>query len=101
AGNPELNIILTGRNANMHNAEILVGSSTSALRPLTTVQFVAHENKTVTSPINWSDISSSGDLIVRVAVTNTAVTDYISISAVSISFPQQTDMQNLISKLFT
>lgn len=100
AGNPLLNIILTGRNANLHNVEILVGPSAGALRSLTTVQFVAHENKTISSSINWSDISATGDLVVRVAVINTAVTDYISVSAVKLNFPQQPDMQNLNSKTF-
>ncbi len=85
----------------MHNVEILVGPSTGALRSLTTTQFVAHENKTVSTSINWSDISPTGDLVVRVAVTATAVTDYISISAVRLNFPQQTDMLNLTSRLFS
>ena len=98
--NPKLEIELTGRNANMHSVEILVGPSTTTLRSLTTLQFVAHENHLVSAPLNWSDISAGGQLVVRVLVQTTAVTDFISIAAVKLQFGQQLQMQSLTSKVF-
>lgn len=99
-GSPQVEIILTGRNANVHNVDILVGPSTSALRALTQVQFVGHENKKVSSPINWADIGSDGQLVVRVSVQSTASTDYISIAAIKVVFPQQPSMGGTHAKLF-
>src|SRR5690606_37220188 len=97
---PELEIILTGRNANVHNVDIMVGASVGSLRTLSQIQFVGHESKTVTSTINWTDISPEGQLVVRVAVQETRVTDYISISAAKLRFPQQPDMGGALSKEF-
>lgn len=97
---PELEIILAGRNANVHNVDIMVGASVGSLRTLSQIQFVGHESKTVTSTINWADISPEGQLVVRVAVQETGVTDYISISAAKLRFPQQPDMGGALSKEF-
>lgn len=99
-GNPQIEIILTGRNANAHTVDILVGPTANALRTLTQVEFVRHENKNVSLPIDWTDIGSSGQLVIRVQVPATAATDYVSIAAVKVKFPQQADMEGANAKLF-
>lgn len=101
AADPVIDIILTGRNANLHNVEILVGPAANSLRSLTTTQFSAHENKKITTPINWSDISAGGQLVVRVAVQSGTVTDYVSISAVKLLYAQLPDMESKASKWLT
>lgn len=97
---PELEMVLTGRNANMHNVEIMVGPSVGTLRTLSQVQFSGHESKRVSFVIEWSDISAEGQLIVRVSVQSTGVTDYISIAAVKLRFSQQPNMDGEIAKVF-
>ena len=99
-GQPQLEVILTGRNANMHSVEILAGPSTSALRSVSAFQFVAHENKKVNLPLEWTDISGAGQVVVRVLVQSSSVTDYISIASVKLAFPQAPTMQGVTSKLF-
>lgn len=97
---PELEMVLTGRNANMHNVEIMVGPSVGTLRTLSQVQFSGHESKRVSFVIEWSDISAEGQFVVRVSVQSTGVTDYISIAAVKLRFSQQPNMDGEIAKVF-
>ncbi|UII24972.1 C25 family cysteine peptidase [Fulvivirga maritima] len=66
AGNPQLEVLLMGRDNVNHLVEILVGQSTASLRSLGTVTWSDYTAETFQSAINWSDISSSGSLTVRI-----------------------------------
>ncbi len=65
---PKIEVLLAGGNNNSHNAEIFVGASESFLRSIGTAQFNKDENFLFTTDIEWSDISDSGELAVRVNV---------------------------------
>lgn len=100
-GDPLLEVLLVGRDNVTHQAEILVGPNAGALTSLGTVTFDDYESQLFTSPINWSDINASGDLIVRVrALGFNSGNDRISVSYVRLKYPQQFDANSLGSQKF-
>ena len=99
--NPNLNIVLVGRNNREQNIDIFVGPNTGSLRQLGNAQFNAHDIFNFNSDILWTDIDASGELIVRVDVMG--ISPEISRAAVSLidlDIPQSMDMNNQNSKKF-
>ncbi len=95
---PQLQVLLAGRNETTHQVEILVGSS-SGFRSLGSLEFENFDNGLFTSDLAWADIPADGSLQVRVSVTNTT-NDRVSVSYLSLRYPQQPDMSGVSSKIF-
>ncbi len=91
-GDPQLEVLLVGRDNVTHSAEILVGPNAGALRSLGTVDFDDYESTVFTSSIDWTDINASGNLIVRVrALGFNSGNDRISVSYVRLFYAQNFD----------
>ncbi|WPP48575.1 putative type IX secretion system sortase PorU2 [Catalinimonas niigatensis] len=95
---PQLEILLAGRNNRQHDVTVQVGSSTAALRTLSTVNFEFYDHSLVTENLQWSDLTG-GNLVVRVTVNGVdGVADQVSVSYIRLRYPQQTTAQNLATK---
>ncbi|MBU2913193.1 C25 family cysteine peptidase [Reichenbachiella agariperforans] len=62
---PNIELQLTAGNNNSHSVEIYVGSSASSLRLIETAVFNHDENFTIQEDLQWTDISSTGELMVQ------------------------------------
>ncbi|ELR68939.1 hypothetical protein C900_05632 [Fulvivirga imtechensis AK7] len=92
-GDPRLQLLLTGRDDVAHQAEVFVGASSGSLRSLGTVQFDQYESYLFEADINWTDISGTGDLLVRVSAQGiSGSNDRLSVSYVRLVYPRAFDM---------
>lgn len=101
AGKPRIEVMLAGRNNNQHSVDIRVGPAANALRVIGNVRWGKDEVATYSGEIEWTDISATGSLLVRVTavgVDNTA--ERISVSYVNLIMPQSYDMGNASRKFF-
>ncbi len=101
SGNPQLEILLVGRDNISHTAEIFVGSSSGALRSVGAHIFGGFETVKVSLPLNWSDIGTDGKLIVRLAAPSaTTNRPQFSASYLKLTFPQNFQSVGLTEKIF-
>ncbi|MFZ1808592.1 MAG: C25 family cysteine peptidase [Cyclobacteriaceae bacterium] len=102
AGVPQLELLLVGRDALNHLAEVYVGPSSGSLRLLTTESFINYQVKKIELPLEWADISAGGQLTVRVKALGVGgVRDRLSVSYIKVTHPQNFDMASQNSKWFT
>ncbi len=94
-GTPRLEILLAGRNNNAHQVEIQVGANTNALRTIGTAAWIQDDVNTFTSNLAWSDISATGELVVRTTARGVdGQADRVSVSYIKLTFPQAYDMNS-------
>lgn len=98
AGLPQLSLMVVGRDAIPHQAEIWVGPNSGALRLLTTQSFFNFQTALVQVPLAWTDIGADGRLTVRVRAINTP-RDRLSVSYVQVQHPQNFNLQNQNNRL--
>ncbi|MEQ9425997.1 MAG: C25 family cysteine peptidase [Cyclobacteriaceae bacterium] len=99
---PNIEITLVGRNNLGHNVDINVGPSTSSLRLLDNAQFSGHDIFTLTSEIEWTDVSAEGQVVIRVNVLGVdGAADRAAVSLIVLDYAQAADMESLTSKTFT
>jgi len=100
---PMLEVLLVGGNNNAHRVEILVGPDASNLRSITIEDFNADENRLVNQNIEWSDISESGDLVVRADVLGVdGNADRASVTYIKIDYTRGFDENaSAITNFFT
>lgn len=92
-GVPQLEVLLVGRDALNHLAEVYVGPSSGSLRLLTTESFINYQTKKIDIPLLWTDINGSGQLTVRVKALGVGgARDRLSVSYIKITQPQNFDM---------
>ncbi|MFY0651963.1 MAG: hypothetical protein JXQ96_08025 [Cyclobacteriaceae bacterium] len=93
---PSIEILLASGNNNQHSAELFVGQSTGSLRSIGTATFNGDENFLFSSEIEWSDISSGGELAVRVTVNGVdGFADRQAISHIRLVYPRTYDLSGL------
>ncbi len=101
AGNPQIELLLVGRDESSHTAEILVGPNSSSLRSISSTAFVGFESVMVTMPLNWSDIGVDGKLVVRLtAPSSTTNRPQFSASYLKLTVPQSFQSTGLTEKEF-
>lgn len=101
SGNPQLNVLLVGRDQISHTAEILVGPNISSLRSVSTTAFNGFETINLSFTLNWSDISTDGKLVVRFsAASATTNRPQFSVSYLRLIYPQNFQSSGLIEKEF-
>ncbi|MCW5912549.1 MAG: hypothetical protein KIT62_15885, partial [Cyclobacteriaceae bacterium] len=89
SGNPQLEILLVGRDQIPHTAQILVGPGTSPFRLLDTYSFSGFAAVKLAYPLLWSDIDSEGRVMIRLAAPPEANNRFhFSASYVRVTFPQ-------------
>ncbi|MEP4092813.1 C25 family cysteine peptidase [Reichenbachiella sp.] len=99
--NPSVDILLVGGNNNSHNVTIFVGPDAGSLREVATAAFNADENYLVSQDIAWSDISASGDLLIRATINGVGgVADRVAVSYIQVKFSTAYDMTSMSSTKF-
>lgn len=98
AGLPQFSLMVVGRDAIPHQAEIWVGPNSGALRLLTTQSFFNFQTALVQAPLAWTDIGADGRLTVRVRAINTP-RDRLSVSYMQVQHPQNFNLQNQNNRL--
>lgn len=100
-GDPQLELLIVGRDELSHQAEVYVGPNSGSLRLLTTKNFINYQTSKVDLPILWSDISAGGQLVVRVKALGVGgARDRLSVSYIKVTFPQDFNMASQPSKVF-
>jgi len=98
---PNLKILLVGRNEQSHSITIQAGSSLGSLTSIGTYSFSNFDNLLIDEPINWSDISGSGELAIRVTVNNNGgANSNISVSYINVEYAQDFNMNGASSKKY-
>lgn len=100
-GLPQLELLLVGRDALSHQAEIYVGPDAGTLRLLSAQSFNNYETSLIAQPLLWADISPGGQLVIRVKVLGVGgQRDRLSLSYLKIRSPQSFDMASATGKVF-
>ncbi len=101
AANPQLELLLVGRDALNHLSEVHVGPNSGSLRLLTTQSFVNYQTVKVLLPLLWSDIGPTGQLTVRVKALGVGgLRDRLSVSYIKVVHPQDFNMNAQVQKCF-
>jgi hypothetical protein len=100
-GKPQLEVLLVGRNNFTHRTEVLVGASAATLRSLGTIDFQSFETALFSRELEWSDISGTGNMVVRIRSLGVEeAADLISTSFLRMRYPQAFQMNNAPKKNF-
>lgn len=99
AGDPQLEILLVGRDQIPHSAEIFVGPNSSSLRLLDLHSFDGYAAEKLSYTLNWSDIGADGRTTIRFSASP-AITNRLQFSAsyIRIGFPQNFDAAGVTEK---
>jgi hypothetical protein len=100
AGNPQLEILLVGRDDLLHQLQIYVGANSGTLRLVNSSSFNGFDNLKVNVPLAWSDIGVDGKMTVRVQLVAGGLRDLLSVSYIKVSFPQSFSVNSQTEKQF-
>lgn len=95
-GTPRLTVQIVGFNNRLHNTRILVGPNTDNLRVVISDIHLNYSNfGSRSTQVEWSDVSSTGRLIVRVEAMGfpEIPDDRVAVGFMRLSFPQEMDAQ--------
>ncbi len=98
-GNPQFELMLTGRDEVPHPVQIFVGPDAGTLRMVASTSFAGFETLKINSGLSWSDIGSDGKMVVSVRLTS-ATRDQLSLSYLKVNFPQNFDVNSAPEKVF-
>ena len=99
SGNPQLEMLLVGRDQIAHSAQIYVGANTGSLRLLDTHSFSGYTAEKLMYSLLWSDIGPDGRFTIRfTAATAGTNRPQFSASYVKISFPQSFNANGVSEK---
>ena len=91
---PKLEILLTGRGPMTHNIEVFAGS-----RLLSRITFQGYQSYLHRQELDFSDIDTEGNLVIKVRVTGASGVDRVSANYLSLQFPQKIIMTG-VEKFF-
>ncbi|WKN40421.1 C25 family cysteine peptidase [Tunicatimonas pelagia] len=92
--NPRLQLVITGRNNQLHNVTVQVGGNAGSLRTLTTAEFSYYDSYRIDTTLAWSDVGSN-QMVVRLTPNGVGGrADNISLALLELNYAQQPDAQN-------
>jgi hypothetical protein len=101
ASNPQLEILLVGRDQIPHTAQIYVGQNAGALRLLDTHSFQGFATAKLNYSLAWSDVDAEGRVLVRLVAPPEANNRFqFSASYVRITFPQTFQLTLPVARTF-
>ena len=93
AGQPQLEILLTGRGRMKHDVELLVNG-----RSLGNIAFDGFASHKHLQAMLWSDVDANGKVTVQVRVTGIAGPDRVSVGYIRIRYPRAVDFASLFQE---
>ncbi len=90
---PNVEILIQGRNARDHQAEVFVGATAGALRSIGTIDFSGYGFNTLSANLEWADINTNGTMVVRIVPQGTSP-DRMSVSYISLDYSKSFNMDN-------
>ncbi|GAB4024838.1 putative type IX secretion system sortase PorU2 [Spirosoma gilvum] len=88
--NPQVDVLLVGREVSNHRVDCLIGSANDHLQRQDSVRFVGYSNAKLRFDLDWQAISSDGRVIVSTVSSNeSTATDAYSVSYIRLRYPQQ------------
>ena len=87
--NPQVEILLVGRDSGPHRVYCSIGEMGNALRLIDSVRFDGFTNARVRHEVPWSAVGPDGRLSLSVVSTGEGVTDTYSVSYSRIRYPQK------------
>lgn len=93
---PEIEVLLAGRNNIAREIELLAGATAASLAPLHSAAFTGASTYLVKEALNWSQINA-GKSMVRVA---TSAGERVSVSYARLSYASAWDMEGSYEKVF-
>lgn len=101
AENPQIEILLAGRDQIPHTAQIYVGQNAASLRLLDTYSFNGFATPKFTYPLLWSDVGADGRVTIRLAAPAEANNRFqFSVSYVRVTFPQNFQLATPTAQTF-
>ncbi|HEX8038533.1 MAG TPA: hypothetical protein VF490_05260, partial [Chryseosolibacter sp.] len=94
-GKPIVEVMLTGRGAMPHQAELYAGA-----RFLSAISFQGFQSYLHRQQIEWGDIDGNGKLTLKVRVTGASGVDRLSAAYIRLFFPQQITMSGVSTRYF-
>ena len=86
---PQIDVLLAGRDYTTHRVECFVGTSSTSQRSSDTVRFSVYDNARVRPRLTWSDVGTDGRLLVSTVSRGTGSgPDRYSVSYVRLRYPQ-------------
>ncbi len=99
AANPQLELLIVGRDELNHQTEVRVGPNSGSLRLLSTQNFTNFQTQLVTEVLNWSDIGTDGKMTVQVKALGVGgLRDRVSVSYIKVNLPQDFNASGLTRK---
>ncbi len=93
AANPELELLITGRNNTTHDFEVFVGPDVLGLTSIGTFNFSSYTTLKINQAIPWAAVGGGGTMMVRVQILDNAGTQSnISVAYARLTYARQTDM---------
>lgn len=98
---PQVDVLLAGRDFTNHRVEGLIGPATNALRRLDTVSFSVYNNARIQKTALWSDVGSDGQLLLStLSWSEASTTDAYSVSYIRLRYPQRLRADGQSTRLF-
>lgn len=99
SGDPQLELLLVGRDQIAHTAEIYVGANAGSLRLLDTHSFSGFTAEKLSYSLLWSDIGADGRFTIRLTAPAAGTNRFqFSTSYIKISFPQSFNASGVTEK---
>ncbi len=101
AGDPQLEIVLVGRDQIAHTVEIYVGANAGSLRMVDTHSFTGFATEKLTYSLLWSDVGTDGRIMVRFTAPSAGTNRFqFSASYIKVSFPQNFDASGISERTY-
>jgi hypothetical protein len=96
---PHVELVVHGISNLSHVTDVSVGPNSTSLRSIGQVSFTGRYHQKFSSDVEWTDVSASGDLVVKItSVGVSGQTDVIAVGYVKVIMPQNFDLGNASKK---
>ena len=93
---PILEVQINGRSNVDHQVQLMVGGTSGSMRELGVYNFSEYTPIIINSEIEWSDISGTGELVIRMNVQGVAgANDLVSLNYIKVRVPNAYDMEGV------
>ncbi|MBD2756068.1 putative type IX secretion system sortase PorU2 [Spirosoma validum] len=101
APDPQIDVLLVGRDLIDHRVDCRVGPTTNSQRLLDTISFSTYDNARIREDAGWNDVSADGQLFLSTVSRNeSSTTDNYSVSYIQLRYPQRFTINGQTTRTF-